>query len=59
MDAHAASNIKGDGSKILLRCPARLDSISFQAVLEEGLQDMYADDFVFMQNGASCYNVIF
>ena len=40
--------IKGDGSKILIRCPTRLNFTVYQAVLEEDLQDMYADDSVFM-----------
>ena len=47
--------IKGDGSKILIRCPTLLDSTAYQVVLEEGLQDMYADDSVFMQDGAPCH----
>ena len=41
--------VKGDGSKILIRCPTQLDSTAYQAVLEEGIQDMYADDSVFMK----------
>ena len=41
--------IKGDGSRILIRCPTRLDSTAYQEVLNECLQDMYADD------GASCH----
>ena len=32
-----------------------MDSTTYQSVLEEGLQDMYADDFVFMQDGAPCH----
>jgi len=36
--------IKGDGSKILIRCPTRLDSTAYQAVFEEGHQDMYAEE---------------
>jgi len=47
--------IKGDRSKIVIRCPTRFDSTAYQAVLEEGLQDMYADDSVFMQDGAPCH----
>ena len=48
-------DLKGDGNKIIIRCPTRLDSTTNQAVLEEGLPDMYADDSVFMQDGASCH----
>jgi transposase len=47
--------IKGDGSRILIRCPTRLDSTAYQEVLDEGLQDMYADDSIFMQDGAPCH----
>ena len=47
--------IKGDDSKIPIRCPTQLDSTAYQAVLEEGLQDMYAEDTVFMQAGAPCH----
>jgi len=43
--------IKGGGNKIIIRCPKRLDSNTYLTVLEEGLQDMHANDSVFMQNG--------
>ena len=36
--------IKGDGRKILIRSPTPFDSTAYQAVLEEGLQDMYPDE---------------
>ena len=47
--------VKGDGSKILIKCPTRLDFTAYQEVLDEGLQDMYADDSIFMQDGAPCH----
>ena len=36
-------------------CPMRLNSISHQLVLDEGLKDVYFYDFIFMQDGASCH----
>lgn len=47
--------IRGDGERILIRCPIRLDSSAYQLVLEEGLQDMYVDNSCFMQDGAPCH----
>ena len=49
--------IKGDGKRILIRCPTRLDSTAYQAVLEGGLQNMYADDSVFcaIRRDLQCY----
>jgi len=44
--------IKSNDSKILIRCPTRLDSTAYQEVLEECLQDIYANDSVFMRDGA-------
>ena len=47
--------IKGDGSRMLIRCPIRLDSISYQAVLDEGLRDILSEASIFMQDGAPCH----
>ena len=47
--------IKVDSSKILIRFPTWLASTAYQAVLEEGFQDMYAADSVLIQNGAPCH----
>ena len=35
--------------------PKQLDSTAYQAVLEEALQDMYADDSVFVEDSAPCH----
>ena len=48
-------NHKRDGRRILIRCPKSLDSTAYQEVLYEGLQDMYANDSIFMQDGAPCH----
>jgi len=47
--------IKRDGSRMLIRCPIRLNSSAYQLVLDEGLQQIYSDDSVFMQDGAPCH----
>ena len=47
--------IKGDGSRIFIRCPTRLDSTAYKAVLEEGIQNIYADGSVFIRDGAQCH----
>jgi len=47
--------IKDDDSKIIIRCPTRLDSTAYEEVLEEDLKDMHADDSFFMQDGAPCH----
>jgi len=47
--------IKGDGSRMLIRCPIRLDSISYQAVLDEGLRDILSEASIFMQDRAPCH----
>jgi len=47
--------IKGDGSRILIRCPARLDSNAYQAVLDAGLQELLDGNSIFMHDGAPCH----
>lgn len=47
--------IKGDGSKLLIKCPHRLDSAGYQSVLDGGLSDICGGDSIFMQDGASCH----
>lgn len=47
--------IKGDGSRKLIRCPVRLDSMSYQAVLNKGLPDLIDDSSIFMHDGAPCH----
>ena len=47
--------IKGDGSRMLIRCPIRLDSVSYQAVLDNGLKDLLDKNSIFMHDGAPCH----
>ena len=47
--------IKSDGTRILIRCPPRLDSLTYQRVLREGLLPLYDHRMTFMQDGAPCY----
>jgi len=48
-------SIKGDGTKTLVKCPPRLDSMGYQSVLEQGLLSTYDPQTIFMQDGASCH----
>jgi len=47
--------IKGDGSRMLIRCPDRLDSVSYQSVLDCGLTGLLDDESIFMHDGAPCH----
>ena len=47
--------IKSNGSRILIRCPPRLDSLAYQSVLRQGLLPLYDNDMIFMQDGAPCH----
>lgn len=47
--------IKADGTKVLIKCPNRLDSLGYQGVLDEGLQSIYCTNSIFMQDGAPCH----
>lgn len=47
--------IKGDGSRYLMKCPDRLDSIKYQLLLTKGLRKLYNYDNIFMQDGAPCH----
>lgn len=47
--------IKGDGSRLLIKCPKRLDSIKYQSILEEGLPNIYDTTNIFMHDGAPCH----
>ena len=47
--------IKADGSKILIKCPDRLNSINYQSVLNEGLFQLYDPENILMQDGAPCH----
>jgi hypothetical protein len=47
--------IKGDGSRILVRCPRRLNSTAYQDVLAAGLFHIYDSESVFVQDNAPCH----
>jgi len=47
--------IKGDGSRILVRCIMRLNSTAYQDVLDAGLFQIYHSDSVFVQDNAPCH----
>ena len=47
--------IKSDGSRTLVRCPARLNSVEYQNVLQSGLLPLYDVDNIFQQDGAPCH----
>ena len=47
--------IKGDGSRILLQCPDRLNSEKYQEILSDGLEKIYVTNDIFMQDGAPCH----
>jgi len=47
--------INGGGSRILVRCPRRLYSTSYQDVLDAGLFQIYDSDSVFVQDNAPCH----
>ena len=47
--------ILGDGSRILIKCPPRLDSVGYQGVIKIGLRKMYESDVLFLQDGAPCH----
>ena len=47
--------IKSDGSRILIRCPERLNSHEYQSILANGLLKIYNPSDIFMQDGAPCH----
>ena len=47
--------IKDDGSRVIMRCPNRLNSMGYQDVLELGLFKLYGSDSVFFQDNAPCH----
>ena len=48
-------DIKGDGTKTLVKYPNILDSIGYQSVLEQGLFTICDSESEFMQDDASCH----
>ena len=47
--------MKGNGVRIYIRYPNCLYSNAYQAVIDEGLQDTYLDNSVFIQDGVICH----
>jgi len=47
--------IKGNGSRILVQCPQRLNSSVYQQVLDSGLFQLYGSHSVFVQDNAPFY----
>ena len=47
--------IKGDGSRVIVRCPNKLNSMGYQYLLESGLFKLYGSDSVFLQDNALCH----
>jgi len=47
--------IKGNGSRMLIRCPDTLDCISYQTVLGFGLTSLLDDKSIFMNDGSTCH----
>lgn len=47
--------VKGDGLRMLKLCPVRLDSSSYQTILEDGLLPFLENDEIFIQDGAPCH----
>ena len=47
--------IKEDGTRILIRCPDRMNSASYEDVLKKGLLPMYDPQNIFQQDGAPCH----
>jgi len=47
--------IKSDGTRILVRCPNKLNSEEYQRVLSKGLFEVYEASNNFMQDGATCH----
>jgi len=44
--------IKGDGSRMLVKYPPRLNSVGYQDILKEGLLGIYNNKSIFIQDGA-------
>ena len=47
--------IKADGTRILIRCPDRMNSIIYEEVLKKGLLTIYEAHNIFQQDGVSCH----
>jgi len=47
--------IKEDGSRILIRCPHRMNSVGYKDVLKKGLLPIYEAHNIFQHDSASCH----
>lgn len=47
--------IKEDGTRMLIKCPDRLNSAEYINILNQGLKPIYEPHDVFQQDGASCH----
>ena len=47
--------IKGDGSRVIVRCSNILNSMEYKDVLESGLFKLYGSDSVFIKDNAPCH----
>jgi len=47
--------IKEDGTRILIRCPDRMNSAGYAEVLQKGLLPIYEQQIIFQQVGAPCH----
>ena len=47
--------IKEDGTRILIRCPDRMNSAAYEEVLKKGLLPVYEPQNIFQQDGAPCH----
>lgn len=47
--------IKGDGTRVLIRCPDRMNSEAYKDVLKRGLLPIYEAQNIFQQDGAPCH----
>jgi len=50
--------IKENGTKVLIRCPDRLNANGYNDVLKKGLLQIYGRNDIFQQNNALCHKSI-
>ena len=51
--------IKEDGSRILIRCPHRMNSVGYKDVLKKGLLPIYEAHNIFQHDSALCHTSCF
>ena len=47
--------IKEDGTKVLIRCPDRLNANGYNDVLKKGLLQIYGRNDIFQQDNTPCH----